>query len=103
VSGGKWASGARSSKGARACEGGQITRGRGRVHDEGRGREVRDGLTGGVCGTEREKGRARERNGADRLTPQNSERERGREEVCGSAPTRGPACQGSKARGRAWG
>jgi hypothetical protein len=48
---GEWGTG---SKGARACRGGWRTRGRGRVHDEGRGREVRDGLTGGVHEAERE-------------------------------------------------
>jgi hypothetical protein len=41
------------SKGARACEGGRRTRGRGRVHSRGRGREVRDGLMGGVREAER--------------------------------------------------
>jgi hypothetical protein len=53
VSGGKWASGVRGSKGARMCGGGQRTSGRGHVHDEGRGREVGDGLRGGVRGTKR--------------------------------------------------
>jgi hypothetical protein len=49
-----------ASKGARARERGRRTRGRGRVHGEGRGREVGDGLTGGVRGTERERTRVRE-------------------------------------------
>ena len=48
-----------ASKGARTRERGRRTRGRGRVHGEGRGREVGDGLTGGVRRTER--GRADER------------------------------------------
>jgi hypothetical protein len=60
MSGGKWASGARGSKGARTCGGGRRTRGRGHVHDEGRGREVGDGLTSGFRGTEREWARVRE-------------------------------------------
>jgi hypothetical protein len=60
MSGGKWASGARGSKGARTCGGGRRTRGRGLVHDEGRGREVGDGLTSGFRGTEREWARVRE-------------------------------------------
>jgi hypothetical protein len=47
------------SKGARACRGGRRTRGRGHVHGGGRGREVRDGLTGGGCGAERESERVR--------------------------------------------
>jgi hypothetical protein len=55
MSGGKWASGARGSKEVRTCAGGRRTRGRGHVHDEGRGREVGDGLTGGFRGTERER------------------------------------------------
>jgi hypothetical protein len=64
------------SKGARTCRGVRRTRGRGRVHGEGCGREVRDGLTGGVREAERERSRAI-RNGADRSAPQSSERERG--------------------------
>jgi hypothetical protein len=71
VSGGKWASGARGSKRARTCGGGRRTRGRGRVHGEGRGREVGDGLTGGV------RGRACERNDVDKTVPLGSGRERG--------------------------
>jgi hypothetical protein len=47
------------SKVVRACGGGQRTCGHGRVHGGGHGREVRDGLTGGVCGTERERARVR--------------------------------------------
>jgi hypothetical protein len=60
VSEGKWASSVRLLKGLRARERGRRTRGRGRVHGEGRGREVGDGLTGGVHGTERERTRMRE-------------------------------------------
>jgi hypothetical protein len=44
------------SKGARACRGGRRTHERGRVHGEGHGQEVRDGLMGGV--REAEGGRA---------------------------------------------
>jgi hypothetical protein len=45
-----------------------------------RGWEVRDGgLTGGVCGAEREDERVREGISVDRPAPQSSERERGRE------------------------
>jgi hypothetical protein len=55
VSRGKWVSGARGSKGVRTCGGGRRTRGRGRVHGEGCGREVGDGLTGGLGRIEREK------------------------------------------------
>lgn len=43
------------SKGARTCRGGPRMCGYGRVHDEGRGWEVRDGLTGGVREVERER------------------------------------------------
>jgi hypothetical protein len=43
-----------ASKEAWARERGRRTCGRGRVHDEGRGREVGDGLIGGLGGTERE-------------------------------------------------
>jgi hypothetical protein len=49
------------SKGAGACRGDRRTRGRGHVHIEGRGREVRDGLMGGVRETERERARAKEK------------------------------------------
>jgi hypothetical protein len=45
-----------ASKEARARERGRKTHGHGRVHDEGRGREVGDGLTGWLGGTEREAG-----------------------------------------------
>jgi hypothetical protein len=75
------------SKGARACGGGQRTRRRGRVQGEGRGREVRDGLTGGVREAERERARAK-RNDTDRSAPQSSERERGGTRV--GADRRGP-------------
>jgi hypothetical protein len=67
-----------ASKGARARERGRRMRGHGRVHGEGRGREVGDRLTGGVRGTDRESGRAGERNDADRSAPQSSRRERER-------------------------
>jgi hypothetical protein len=43
-------------KEARARECGRRTHGRGRIHGEGRGREVGDELTGGLGGTEREAG-----------------------------------------------
>jgi hypothetical protein len=45
---------------------------------------------------QRENGHAHERNGADRLTPQNSEREIGREEVRESAPTGGAHLSGTE-------
>jgi hypothetical protein len=45
-----------ASKEAQARESGRRTRGRGRVHGKGRGREVGDGLTAGLGGTEREVG-----------------------------------------------
>jgi hypothetical protein len=77
VSGGKWASGARGSKGARTCGDGRRTRGRGGIHDEGRGREVGDGLTDGLRRTEGESGCAGARKGADRTSPLCSGRERG--------------------------
>jgi hypothetical protein len=48
-----------TSKGARARECGRRTRGHGHVHGEGCGREVGDGLTGGVHGAERAGARAR--------------------------------------------
>jgi hypothetical protein len=54
MSGGKWASGAQGLKG-RGHEEVAGERGHGRVHGEGRGREVRDRLTGGVRGTKRER------------------------------------------------
>jgi hypothetical protein len=86
------------SKGAGACRGGQRTR--------GRGREVRDGLTGGDRGAERERACAK-RSGADRSAPHSSERERGREEVRGLAPTGGVCLSGTegaraRARARGW-
>jgi hypothetical protein len=49
-----------ASKGAWAREHGRRTCGRGRVHGEGHGREVGEGLTGGVRGTERERAHVRE-------------------------------------------
>jgi hypothetical protein len=67
----------------------------------GRGREVRDGLTGGVRGTERESERVRKSNDADRSAPQSSEREIGREEVRGWRRQAWPACQGPGAQRRA--
>jgi hypothetical protein len=85
------------SKGARACRGGRRTR--------GRGWEVRDGLTGGVHEAERERERAK-RNGADRLAPQSSDRERGTEDVYELAPTGGARLsrtEGTQAQARAGG
>jgi hypothetical protein len=69
VSDGKVGEQGMGSKGARACGGGRRTRRRGRVHDEGCEREVRDGLMGGVRGTERERAGAcaRETAPTDRL------------------------------------
>jgi hypothetical protein len=60
MNGGRWASGVRASKMARAQERGRRTRSRGRVHGEGRGREVG------------------EAEGADGWGPQDRERESGR-------------------------
>jgi hypothetical protein len=64
-----------------------------------RGREVGDELTGGVGQTERERAGAGKRNGADRLTPQSSERKRGSERA-GWCRQAGPACQAPRARER---
>jgi hypothetical protein len=65
------------SKGARACGGGWRTRGRGRVHGGGCGREVRDGLTGGV--REAERARASENKRRRRVGPiEQREGEKGR-------------------------
>jgi hypothetical protein len=89
------------SKGARACGGGRRTHGRGCVHGEGRGREVRDGLTGGVRGTEREQARVREkqRRQVGPIEQREGEREREEEKRCaGWRRQVGPACQGPKAR-----
>jgi hypothetical protein len=93
------------SEGARACGGGRRTRGRGHVPGEGRGREVRDGLTGGVRDAyrERESEHVRKRNDADRSAPHSSERERGREEVRGLAPTGGTRLLGIKGAGTGMG
>jgi hypothetical protein len=87
-------------------------RGRGRVHDEGRGREVGDGLTGGVHGThththterereiERESGRACERNDADKTGPLGSGRETG-ERARGRDRSTGEVCLSARAGVRA--
>jgi hypothetical protein len=66
------------------------------------GREVRDTLTSGIDGAEREGAGARESNGADRPVPLSSERarERGRSGLRRQA---GPACQAERARGRGHG
>jgi hypothetical protein len=87
------------SKGARACGGARRTRRRGRVQGEGRGREVRDGLTSGVRRTERVGTRARETAPIGR--PHRIARGREEEKRCaGWRRQVGPACQGPKARGR---
>jgi hypothetical protein len=59
-----------------------------------RGREVRDALTGGVGGAEREGAGARESNGADRSVPRSSEGER----ALGFAPTGGVRLSGTRTR-----
>jgi hypothetical protein len=65
-----------------------------------RGREVRDALTGGVDGAEREKAGARESNDADRPVPRSSERARERgARVC--ADRRGPPVRHRDAWARA--
>jgi hypothetical protein len=61
-----------------------------------RGREVRDALTGGVGGAEREGAGARESNGADRPVPWSSEGER----ALGFAPTSGFRLSGTETHGR---
>jgi hypothetical protein len=90
-----------ASKEARAREHGWRTRGHGRVHDEGRGQEVGDGLTGGLNGTEREAG-ARAKGttpiGLAHWAARGREGEKGRE---GWRRQVGPACQAPRARGRA--
>jgi hypothetical protein len=74
-------------------------RGRGRVHGEGRGREVGDGLTGGLRGTERERARGREeRCRQDWPTGQRE----GERERAGWRRQVGPTCQTPRARGRGW-
>jgi hypothetical protein len=89
-----------ASKEAWARERGQRTRGRGRVHGEGRGREVGDGLTGGLGGIEREAG-ARAKGtaltGLAHWVAEGREGEKGRE---GWHRQAGPACQAPRARGR---
>jgi hypothetical protein len=57
-----------------------------------RGREVRDGLTGGDGGTKREGAGAREGNNADSSAPRCSERERGEGACSGWRRQAGPAC-----------
>jgi hypothetical protein len=78
------------SKGARTCGGGPRMRGRGRVHGEGRGREVRDGLTGGVRGTERERARVREKRRRQVGPTEQREGERKRRGAQVGADRRGP-------------
>jgi hypothetical protein len=89
------------SEGARACGGGRRTRGRGHVHSEGRGREVRDGLTGGVRDAYRERERERERERASTCEiettptgrPHTAARGREEEKRCaGWHRQAGPAC-----------
>jgi hypothetical protein len=78
MSEGRWASGARGSKGARAQGRGRRMCGRGRVH----GGEIvgkRLGTTDRWGRQDREREGVGEKNGADSLAPQSSERERERE------------------------
>jgi hypothetical protein len=62
---------------------------------------VRDELTGGDGGTEREGAGVREGNSTDRTGPRDRERERERErsERAGGRRMAGPACQTQGARG----
>jgi hypothetical protein len=91
------------SKGARACRGGRRTRGRGHVHGGGRGREVRDGLTGGGCGAERERASACEKKRRRQVGPtEQREGERERRGARAGANRRGPqvrdrGCAGARA------
>jgi hypothetical protein len=84
-----------ASKEVRARERGRRTCGRRCVHGEGRGREVENGLIGGLGGTERS-GRTCERNDADRASPLGSERERGREGARGLASIDGTCLSGTE-------
>jgi hypothetical protein len=89
------------SKGARACGGGRRTCGHGRVHDGGHGRQVRDGLTGGVREAERESAFKKEKT----QTGQPHRAVRGRERARESAPTGGvrlSGTEGARARVRDW-
>jgi hypothetical protein len=63
VSRGKWAGGARGLKGKGRAEvaGERADVGASTARDMGRSQEVRDGLTGGVRETERERERAKEK------------------------------------------
>jgi hypothetical protein len=88
------------SKGVRACGGGRRTRGRGRVHGEGRGREVRDGLTGGVREAERERARAKKKQRQQVGLTEQREGERKRRGAWVGADRRGPPVRD---RGRARG
>jgi hypothetical protein len=87
VSEGKWASGAWGSKGART---------------RGRGREVRDELTGGVGRTEREReSEARMRKERRRQAWPTRQREgEGGEGMRGLAPTGGTRLSGTEGAGR---
>jgi hypothetical protein len=92
-----------ASKGARARERGRRTRGRARVRGEGCGREVGDGLTGGVREAERKSGCACEKNSADRLASQSSEREGERARgLALTGGTRLSCTEGARARARGW-
>jgi hypothetical protein len=66
-----------------------------------RGRDVRDALTSGVGGAEREGAGAGESNGADRSVPR--DRERKGEGALRLAPTRGTRLSGTGTRGRGLG
>jgi hypothetical protein len=90
-----------ASKEVRARERGRRTRSRGRVHGEGREREVGDGLTGGLGGTEREAGACVKETMPTGLAHWAAG---GREGARGLAPTGGTRLSGTKgaqARARA--
>jgi hypothetical protein len=76
-----------------------------RPHRGDRGREVRDGLTGGDGGTERERELARVRETTPIARPHGAARERGERARSGWRRQAGPACQtkrGARARGPTW-
>jgi hypothetical protein len=83
MSRGKWASGARDLKGRGRVEvaGERTVMGASTAGNVGERLGTRRGLTGGVREAERKSTRVRKRNGTDRVAPQSSERERGRESV----------------------
>jgi hypothetical protein len=88
------------SKGVRACGGGRRTRRRGCVHGEGRGRDVRNGLTGGVREAERERASSCEKKRRRQVGP--TEQREGERRHTGWRQQAGPVYQGPRARARDW-